>query len=170
MVRSDATRTRIERGIRKDRYGYEAYVKAGGQPQRTRRFPPDTSLPTMRRWRAEVRVALGHVGRQRSFVPIACPPKKSLDGWCYVYVLQDGDHVKIGRTCDPELRLADLQTAHHRPLTLVCAVPAHAALERAIHDRFAHLKQKGEWFALDAALTAFIDAMAAGRNPVALLW
>ena len=154
-------------GLRRDKYGWRAYVSVG-EIQREKRFPPNTPIRQMQNWRDEVRIALRAI--RPVFLPVTVTLKKSPDGWCYVYVLQDGGHVKIGRTCDPDLRIADLQTAHHRPLTLVCAVPAHAALERALHERFAHLKQKGEWFTLDAELTSFIDVMRAGRNPVALLW
>jgi integrase len=44
-------------GIRRDRYGFRAYVKVGAL-QREKRFPPETSLKTMQAWRDECRVAL----------------------------------------------------------------------------------------------------------------
>jgi integrase len=44
-------------GIRRDEYGYRAYVKVSGR-QRERRFPPETTLKTMQAWRDEARVAL----------------------------------------------------------------------------------------------------------------
>lgn len=45
------------KGIRRDRWGFRAYVKVGGQ-QREKRFKPDTTPKTMQNWRDEVRVAL----------------------------------------------------------------------------------------------------------------
>lgn len=44
-------------GIKRDRYGFRAYVKVGNI-QREKRFPPETSAKTMQAWRDEVRVAL----------------------------------------------------------------------------------------------------------------
>lgn len=45
------------KGIRRDRYGWRAYVKVHGH-QREQRFPADTAPKTMQAWRDEVRVAL----------------------------------------------------------------------------------------------------------------
>jgi len=45
------------KGIRRDRYGYRAYVKVRGF-QRERRFPFDTPATKMQAWRDETRVAL----------------------------------------------------------------------------------------------------------------
>ena len=45
------------KGIRRDRYGWRAYVKVGGR-QREKRFPPNAIPKKMQDWRAEVRVAL----------------------------------------------------------------------------------------------------------------
>lgn len=44
-------------GIKRDRYGFRAYVKVGSI-QREKRFPPDTKAETMKAWRDECRVAL----------------------------------------------------------------------------------------------------------------
>ena len=44
-------------GIRRDQYGYRAYVKVGAE-QRTKRFPPNAKTKTMQAWRDEAKVAL----------------------------------------------------------------------------------------------------------------
>lgn len=44
-------------GIKRDRYGFRAYVKVG-KLQREKRYPPDTSFKIMQAWRDECRVAL----------------------------------------------------------------------------------------------------------------
>jgi len=105
-------------------------------------------------------------------VPAVPRPRltRSVEGWCYVYFVQMGDCVKIGRALDLERRLKTLQTAHAQPLRLLAAIPSHADLESAIQARFQHLHRRGEWFALDAELTEFIARLRAGENPVALLW
>lgn len=129
----------------------------------------------MRLWRgqkrAEVKGAFGAAkSYTRTFAAHSKPIRRCTDGWCYIYVIQDGDLVKIGKAIHPIERLRNLQTAHSRQLTLVAAIPAHAALERAIHNRFAHLRAESEWFRLDESLERFIDDMKAGKNPVPLVW
>lgn len=52
-------------GIRRDRYGFRAYVKIR-DIQREKRFPADTSAKTMQAWRDEARVALRKVRPQES--------------------------------------------------------------------------------------------------------
>lgn len=54
------------KGIRRDRYGFRAYVKVGTL-QREKRFPPETRTKTMQHWREEARVAL------RKLVPSSLP-------------------------------------------------------------------------------------------------
>jgi integrase len=49
-------------GIRRDRYGWRAYVKVGPH-QREKRYPPDTTIKTMQDWRDECRVALRKLPR-----------------------------------------------------------------------------------------------------------
>jgi hypothetical protein len=155
---------KIELGIRQNGYGYEGYARCRDK-QVTKWFPLGTPLPLIRLWRAQM--AADHA----MFKELARRLPRSPQGWCYLYVIQDSaGPVKIGRATDPFTRLSELQTAHHRPLRLVCAAPAHASLEAAVHGRFAHLRMEGEWFRVDAELEQFISAVADGKNPVALLW
>jgi len=159
----------VAEGIRQDRYGFEAHVKVN-QRQVSKRFPPETRLTEMQRWRENARCDL-RVAHELDHPRVkAFALTKSLDGWCYVYFIRSGDTVKIGMTVDPAARLRTLQTSHHVLLDLLAAVPAHAALESAIHAKFSDLRGEGEWFRLNDELIAFIKAVAAGQNPVALLW
>lgn len=95
---------------------------------------------------------------------------KSPDGWCYVYFLREGEAVKIGRAKDLKARYGTLATANRRGLELLVAVPAHAALEDALHKRFKYLRTNGEWFSLAPELVQFIEQLRTGTNPVALLF
>jgi integrase len=59
------------KGIRRDRYGWRAYVsvgsrKHGTEMQREKRFPPDTPTATMQSWRDEVKIALRALVPSRS--------------------------------------------------------------------------------------------------------
>ncbi len=172
--KQDLKKVRIARGIRADRYGFDVYVKINRQ-QFSKRFPPNTPVSTMELWRSKKKAeakGLIPMGRfSRVFKAYSAPLRRSVDGWCYVYFIQDGDMVKIGRAIDPMERLRNLQTAHSRELTLIAAVAAHADLERAVHARFQHCRNEStEWFRLEPDLEAFIDEMNQGKNPVPLVW
>lgn len=73
----------------------------------------------------------------------------------YVYVLAsnpDGP-VKIGISNDPDRRVRQLQTGHAEPLRVLHREPvgdaARAkAFETLIHRNVAHLRRRGEWFAM----------------------
>lgn len=54
--------------------------------------------------------------------------------------------IKIGRSTDVTRRKKALQLAHGERLKLLGAVPGGAILEREFHDRWASLRQTGEWF------------------------
>lgn len=71
----------------------------------------------------------------------------------YVYLIQRGHgSVKIGVAKDPEQRCRNLQTANHRKLRVIVAIPcvsqsAAYRLERDLHARLARYRLgTGEWF------------------------
>lgn len=70
----------------------------------------------------------------------------------YVYFIQCGfGSVKIGVSDDPDERCATLQTGSQKPLRVIARFPmqnkAEAyAMERALHERLAPWRMKGEWF------------------------
>jgi hypothetical protein len=160
---------RIETGISSDRYGFRAIVNSGNG-RAERRFPRGTDVAIMRRWRQETKVKFRFVELRRSEASAIPALPKGLEGWCYIYVIGGTDVVKIGRTMNPVARLKDLQTGHDVTLTLYAAVPAHASLEPVLHERFAHLRTAGEWFALTEETAAFIRDLQAGQNPVNWVW
>ncbi len=65
-----------------------------------------------------------------------------------VYFIQRGDDgpVKIGLSKDAGRRLKGLQTNHDAQLHIRRVFVGGAAEERALHERFAALRLKGEWF------------------------
>lgn len=164
------TRMKPLKGIRRLADGHwRAYGRCHGQ-YFSKRFPAETELQALKDWRRHTRVTLRATQR-------GLPPsqdwkrlKPSHDGWCYIYFVRAGQCLKIGRATDVGERVRALQTAHHEELSLVLSIPAHAALEGAIHARFAHLKARGEWFRIEDDLVAFIQAVQSGANPIALLW
>lgn len=81
-----------------------------------------------------------------------------------VYFIREtvSGHVKIGWTSGrPASRLKALQTAHPHDLVLICSIPGDKATERALHEKYAHLRLRGEWFRYDTDLRELIVAQVA---------
>jgi hypothetical protein len=68
----------------------------------------------------------------------------------HVYVIRSGEYCKIGRTQDIQKRILALQTGSPHPIQLliVTEVSDAIAIEKALHQRYTHRRQGGEWFAL----------------------
>lgn len=69
----------------------------------------------------------------------------------FIYLIEsDQGHVKIGYSQDPTARLAQLQTAHGKPLVLKytreISEANTATMERIIHDQLKQYRLSGEWF------------------------
>lgn len=84
---------------------------------------------------------------RRALPPTTLLPSRRALGW--VYFFQSGGElgaVKVGWSRDPAQRYRDLSVAHPHGLELVALVPGAEALERTLHERFAHRKLHREWF------------------------
>jgi hypothetical protein len=165
------------KGIRRTARGWRVYGRVGGTFF-SKCFPTDTALTVLKTWRHDRRTTIRarRLSREHDDAPPTLPSvdwrglTPSVDGWCYVYFIRAGARIKIGRAADLRRRVRELQTAHAEELSLVLSIPAHAALEGAIHQRFAHHRLRGEWFRAGADLVAFIHQIGQGANPVALLF
>lgn len=84
--------------------------------------------------------------------------RSRIKGKSHVYFIQQGDSgaIKIGCSKNPSQRLQGLQTGHSEPLRLLTCAVGSQAQERALHDRFAHLRVSGEWFRPAEDLLAYI--------------
>jgi hypothetical protein len=151
-----------------DSYSIRAIVHTS-HGRKERRFPHGTSLRLIEKWRNETKTKLEFVGRLKVVKQIPILPR-SLDGWCYLYIVAGARCVKIGRTMNPHVRLGELQTGHDEKLTLLVAVPVHASLETAVHQRFAAARRHGEWFELTDEVRAFVQHIQDGKDPVRWLW
>ncbi len=81
-------------------------------------------------------------------------------GWVYFVRASESGHIKIGFTAgDPMVRMGALQTGNHEELQLIVAIRAPQTKERELHQRFAALNTKGEWFKSDPSLLGFIEAL-----------
>lgn len=71
-----------------------------------------------------------------------------LDGCSYVYLISDGQHIKIGKSQDPHQRVKTLQTGNAKPLRLLSWSPGGTKEEALLHSEFASFRVRGEWFDL----------------------
>jgi hypothetical protein len=78
-------------------------------------------------------------------------------GWVYFIICMDAERCKIGFTKgDVHKRLKSLQTGSASELILIAKHPGTPETERALHDKFAHLRLRGEWFDLTDELRAYL--------------
>jgi len=83
-----------------------------------------------------------------------------MSGW--VYLIQAGEHTKIGIATNVQARMAALQTGHPQTLelrgTFECADPRRVEME--LHELFRPKHVRGEWFALtDADITQALNCL-----------
>ena len=162
-------RTRVAEGVYKDRWGLAATVKVHGV-QREIRFPPDTSLKTIRAKRAELRAdlrsqqALADLSRTlRPFdlevshlVDVPRQASRVLTRMPVVVARGDRDSAALGR----EVRAKNQQASHR----------AASRRRQRAHERDAHLTRRAEAYRgrrPDASLRAMATHLAPddGRSP-----
>jgi hypothetical protein len=84
----------------------------------------------------------------------------------FVYFIQAGENgpIKIGWSENPEMRLAQLQGAHHEDLSLLLTVNGDKALEGRLHFRLEQHRLRGEWFADCDEVRAAMEEVATPRR------
>jgi hypothetical protein len=83
----------------------------------------------------------------------------------YTYFVRHQDMIKIGSSMQPEGRIRALQTGFPLDLEVLAVVSMEVADEYQTHQRFAHLRVRGEWFRSEPDLLAFIEAVKAEPLP-----
>ena len=68
----------------------------------------------------------------------------------YVYIITDGDAVKIGQAQDVDRRVSSIQCSNPRSLTVLEVISTNdmGATEKALHEYFKDYLIQGEWFDL----------------------
>jgi|MTBAKSStandDraft_1061840.scaffolds.fasta_scaffold08437_2 uncharacterized protein YozE (UPF0346 family) len=85
------------------------------------------------------------------------------EGTIYFVKSEKTHEIKIGFTSGPvEKRLRSLQTAHPSELHLLATIPGTSDHERSLHQKFANIRLKGEWFEPHPDLLAFISVIKKG--------
>ena len=95
-----------------------------------------------------------HKGQTNAFVRI----RKSCSEDSYLYFIEavNTGYIKIGRSANPDQRLAQLSTGSPNQLVILGKISGGAALEAELHRRFESLREKGEWFKTSNELKEFI--------------
>lgn len=77
-----------------------------------------------------------------------------------VYFIQADEAIKIGYSISPEMRLGELQVGSHQTLEIIGLMEGTVKTEHEIHEKFDHLRIRGEWFQGTTELLEFIDSVA----------
>jgi hypothetical protein len=149
----------MERGIRKTRFGFEAYARVRGR-QVSRRFPPTATIEEMRAWRE-------HRRPEGFSLPPIAPPTRATSGG-FVYFIQSGNFVKVGKARCIAQRLEELQTAHPEPLRLVAYIPCAnpSRIEATILDEYRASSARGEWLRITPDVERLIQHHAKLLEPL----
>lgn len=67
-----------------------------------------------------------------------------------IYLISDGDRLKIGKSKHPQNRLAQLQTACGLKLRLLDSFDLPDFYEKRLHKMMRFNRAKNEWFSLDS--------------------
>lgn len=77
----------------------------------------------------------------------------------FVYFIEAGDCVKIGKSTDVQSRITTLQTASQHTLKLVGLMAGGAREERRLHAAFSEYRTNGEWFSIKGRLGLFLSLL-----------
>jgi excisionase family DNA binding protein len=78
----------------------------------------------------------------------------------YIYFLEHpvpGGLIKIGRSKNPEKRVAYFQAHSPVPLSLLFFMEGDAKLESKLHRRFSEFRRHGDWFEPSGEILKFIE-------------
>lgn len=89
-------------------------------------------------------------------VPVSTPATVAVQSWVYFIRAGESGPIKIGTAKDPRRRLAGLQTSTAVPLHILAAMAGDRTAEQRLHQRFQHLRLRGEWFVPEPELLEYI--------------
>lgn len=130
------------------------------EPEPILRFPRDWDV--YQYLLAAERRAAGQEGRgDPVFGDAAAKTRPRAPETSTVYFIQESPAgpIKIGKSVNPVARMREFQTHHAATLVLMAVTRDH--VEAALHQRFATLRLRGEWFRAGPELVEFIQQLQA---------
>lgn len=88
------------------------------------------------------------------------------EGAAYVYFIEWFGYVKIGWSVNVARRVSMFAMSHPVPPKLRYAAYGGQRAESMYHERFRHLRVKGEWFKEEGELAAFLAEQDAHLTPI----
>jgi hypothetical protein len=95
---------------------------------------------------------------------LAAVAAHSKDRRIYIYFVQCGDYVKIGKSAQPYCRIPALQTNTPYDIITLRVIHGSHGAEKAIHEFLSPYHHRFEWFRLDQALRSAINELPRARN------
>jgi len=87
------------------------------------------------------------------------------NGTIYFFECETTREIKVGITSGKvEKRMASVQTARGHKISVLATIPGTTKLERALHERFAHCRLKGEWFSPHPDILEYIAQLQGDRT------
>lgn len=74
-----------------------------------------------------------------------------------VYLIRSDNFIKIGYSESPLSRVSGMQTGNPYELQLIAVIPGDTGLESYLHERFADMRVRGEWFKETGLLEVFVN-------------
>jgi hypothetical protein len=102
-----------------------------------------------------------HQTKNKNNIPHKPLSYKKKKRWCvlveetFIYVISDGELIKVGISKNPKRRLKQLNTGSGRKLYLLCFFSGDRMEEKWIHTHFR--RAKGEWLFCDEDILEYIN-------------
>lgn len=75
---------------------------------------------------------------------------------CHVYIVRQGDYVKIGWSAKWRNRVSILQTANPHPIEVLAVYRGGPKYEKTLHEKFAAYRMRAEWFSYCDEIATYI--------------
>jgi hypothetical protein len=154
MTLADELPPYVHRKMAKGRPYYYFSLSGGRGPNKPALVRlPDISDPKFERRVAELHAMRGVPEERRNKrTKTGAPPM--------VYFIGGADGpIKIGMSCNPEARCANMQVGAPGDMALLAVTPGNRRLEKAYHERFGFAHLRGEWFERHPLILAEIDRL-----------
>jgi hypothetical protein len=90
--------------------------------------------------------------------------RRAASSLLYFVITDEGQYIKIGKTHDMDARLSALQGGNPHVLSIVACFAGKGHLESELHERFAHLRVRNEWFEYTQEIADCIAELEAASN------